>query len=47
VLRTTDNELSGTASESTSEWVTFFEFTIPDRTRLFLAGRLMAAAIEN
>jgi len=46
VLRATNNEISGTVSESTSEWVSFFEFTVPDRTRLYLAGRLMAAAIE-
>lgn len=46
-LRSTDNEISNDAQEETDQWVSFFEFTVPDRERLYLAGRLMATAVEN
>lgn len=45
-LRATDNELSANVSASTSSYVTFFEFTVPDRTQLNMAGRFGAAAVE-
>lgn len=46
-LTAADTELSSDPSESDTEYVTFFEYTVPDRTRLYLAGVFMAAAIEN
>jgi len=46
-LRAPDNEISGTVSESTSQFVTFYQFTVPDRQEYSLTGRFGAAALEN
>lgn len=46
-LTSADTELSADVDESTSDYVTFFKYTVPDRQRLYLAGVLGAAAVEN
>jgi len=45
-LRTPDNEIGSDPSVSTSEFVEFFKFTVPDRQRLRLAGSFQAVATE-
>lgn len=46
-LTQADQELSGTVSESTSDYVRFFEYTVPDRTKIFVAGGVSVAAVES
>lgn len=45
-LTNADQELTSTPSESASSFVTFYEFTVPDRTQIALAGSFEAVAIE-
>lgn len=45
-LTVADQELSSDQSESDSDFVTFFEFTVPDRTQLALGGSIEAVAVE-
>lgn len=45
-LTVADTDLSANPTSSTSEWVTFFEDTVPDRRRWALAGHQKAAAVE-
>lgn len=45
-LTAADQELSGTISESDSEFVDIFRFTVGDRTRFFAAGSLEAVGVE-
>lgn len=46
-LTASDQELSGSAAESDTEYVDFYQFTVPDRQRFLLAGQQEAAAVEN
>lgn len=46
-LTVSDSSLTGTVSESASNFVDIFEFTVPDRQRFLLAGQQEAAGIEN
>jgi hypothetical protein len=47
VLDQSDQELSGSVGESTSEFVDMYQYTVPDRQRFLLAGEQEAAATEN
>lgn len=47
VLAQAQQELSGTVAQDDSEFVDIYQYTVPDRTRFFLAGSLEAIAIEN
>lgn len=47
VLDQSDQELSGSVAEDDSEFVDFYQFTVPDRSRYLLAGEQEAVAIEN
>lgn len=46
-LTQSDQELTGTVGESDTEWVDFFEYTVPDRRRFLVAGEFEAVAIES
>jgi len=46
-LTVDDQELSSNPTSSTSDWVTFFESTVPDRTEWRIAGSFEAIAAEN
>jgi hypothetical protein len=46
-LTVSDQELSGTTAESASEFVDMYRFTVPDRTRFFVAGSFESVAVEN
>lgn len=46
-LTVADNEESSDPSEATDSWVTFFSYTVPDRTEVRLAGSFEAVAVEN
>lgn len=46
-LTVADQEQSGTQSESASAFVDIFTFTVPDRTRFFMAGLFGAVGVEN
>jgi len=47
VLGQNDQELSGSVAEDDAEFVDMYQYTVPDRTRVFIAGAIAAAAIEN
>jgi len=46
-LTVSDQELSADPAEATGAWVTFYEVTVPDRTRYNLGGSFEAVAVEN
>lgn len=46
-LTVADQELSSDPTESTSDYVTIFKETVPDRQEYRVVGRVAAAAIEN
>jgi len=46
-LTQSNQQLTGTSSESATGFVDIFSHTIPDRQRFFLAGEYEAVAVEN
>jgi hypothetical protein len=46
-LTQADQELAGTAQEETDEWVDMYQVTVPDETRIALAGSFMSVAVES
>lgn len=46
-LTVSDTELSANPTSSTTDFVTFFEETVPDMHRYFVAGPVNLAAVEN
>jgi len=46
-LTQANQELTGTTAEDDSDWVTMYQYTIPDQTRFLMAGVFEAVAIEN
>ena len=46
-LTVQDTEVSANPTSSTSEYVTVFEYTVPDRQRVFISGAFNVAAVEN
>ena len=44
-LTVQDNELTADPTTSTTEWVSIFKFTVPDRRRIALAGMFKVAII--
>lgn len=42
-----DQELSSNPTTSKSDWVTFYEVTVPDRKEWRIAGQLEAVAVED
>jgi len=45
-LTASDQEIASNVSESDTEFVDIFKFTVPDRQRFLLAGQLEAVGIE-
>lgn len=46
-LNASDTTLSANPTTSTSSWVTFFEYTVPSRKRVFVSGQFNIAPVEN
>lgn len=46
-LTAQDTEIESDPTSSTSEYVTIFEYTVPDRQRIFISGAFNVAATEN
>ena len=42
-----DTDLSGDVTSSVSAWVTFFTYTVPDRTKMALSGSFNATLLEK
>lgn len=46
-LTSAQQELTGTATEQTDQWVDIYQFTVPDETQFALAGSFEAVAQES
>ena len=46
-LTVADQTLSGDVTSSTTAWVTFFTYVVPDRTKIVLAGSFNATLLEK